>query len=423
MAVQTLRTLAQLRQQAKELGLTVKQRGKKESKDDYVYALRDYFIKEKYGSYADMPKSLSLMLQLESPMLASQYKTVKPEKQKEMWESNHWYAEEKCDGNRQLFFFLKDPIFDSFSRNNSVADFLPVSYGNKIYTDHIDFTQIKDQFIIDSEVICANPNISTIMGKKGVITETMLQAVTAILAMNEVDSKRIQKEEDCPLVIMGFDCLWFNGEWLLDKPLIERRKYLKVAMQQLINAGFKATLPKSNMSNKKQFYESIVKGGGEGIILKHIYSKYSATSSRSHRDWVKVKRTFSEAAKNEGLADTIDAFISGYELADDSKSWAGLIGSLELSVYVKRADGTTYQHMIAKVANIEHSLREKMTIKDDKGNPILDPQWYGKVVECDGQDISARALRLTHAILIRFRPDRSQDTCIIEEEFLKSMIL
>ena len=79
--------------------------------------------------------------------------------------------------------------------------------------------------------------------------------------------------------------------------------------------------------------------------------------------------------------------------------------------------------MIAKVANIDLELRKKITQHDEKGNVILDPSWYGKVVEVDGQDISARALRLTHAILVRFRPDRSQDTCVIEEEFLKSMVL
>ena len=423
MAISTLRTLAQLRAQCQELGLTFKQRGKKESKDDYVYALRDHFIKEKYGEYKNMPKSLSLMLQLESPMLASQYKTVKPEKQKIMWDSKDWIAQTKEDGNRMLFFLLDDPVFDSYSRNNSVQDFLPNQYGNKFYLDEIDFTKIKDQFILDSEVICLNPNISTIMGKKGVVTETQLQAVTAILSMNEQDSIRIQKEEDCPLMIKAFDCLYFNGEWLLNKPLIERMKYLKIAIQQMLDAGFKIEFPKTNRDNKRQFYESIVKGGGEGIILKHLQSKYTATSSRSHRNWVKVKRSFSETVQHEGLADTIDAFISGFDPADENKAWAGLVGALELSVYVKRADGSIYQHVIAKVANIDLELRKKITQHDEKGNVILDPSWYGKVVEVDGQDISARALRLTHAILVRFRPDRSQDTCVIEEEFLKSMVL
>lgn len=424
MALATPRSLAQLKAQCQKLGIQAKMRGKKEAKDDYTYALRDYFIQENYGGPANLPLSLKLMLQIESPMLSEQYKKLKPEVQKELWTSNKWYFEEKEDGNRQVHFIgLPGENYQTYSRNLSVSDFLPVAYGEKIYTDDIDFTKIKDQFVIDSEVICTNPNISTIMGSKGVVTATQLQAVTAILSMNAEDSIRIQKEEDCPLHIKAFDCLWFNGEWLINKPLLERRKYLKIALEQMQAAGFKVSLPKSNMSNKKAFYESIIKEGGEGCIAKKITDKYYATTTRSHRSWVKIKRTMSESLGQEGLGDTVDAFISGYEVADMDKSWAGLVGALELSVYLIDEQGNKTQHMIAKVANIDMETRKAMTIKDPQGNPILDPSWYGKVVECDGQAVSARARRLKHAILVRFRPDKCADQCTMEESFLNSMIL
>lgn len=424
MALATQRSLSQLKAQCQKLGIQAKMRGKKEAKDDYTYALRDYFIQENYGGYANLPESLKLMLKIESPMLSEQFKKLKPEVQKDIWTSNQWFLEEKEDGNRQIHFIgLEGEPYQTYSRNLSVTDFLPVSYGEKMYTDDIDFTKIKDRFIIDSEVICTNPNISTVMGKKGVVTETQLQAVTAILSMNAEDSLRVQRDEGCPLHIKAFDCLWFNGEWLIDKPLIERRKYLKVALKQMLDAGFRVSLPKSNMSNKKQFYEQILKEGGEGCIAKRVTDKYYPVTTRSHRSWVKIKRTMSESLGMEGLGDTIDAFITGYEVADESKSWAGLIGALEVSIYLRDEQGNLTQHMIAKIANIEMELRKKMTVHDENGNPMLAAEWYGKCMEIDGQAVSARARRLKHAIFIQFRPDKCPDMCVYDESFINSMIL
>lgn len=419
MAIPTIRTLSQLKSQCNELGLSVKIYGKKEQKDDYVKALREYFIQEKYQG--KLPQALSMMLSLESPMLCAQFKSVKEDVQEKLWTSNQYYAEEKEDGNRMIHFFLD--IYEAFSRNNSVADFLPVAYGEKIYFRDVDWSKVTDKFVLDSEVICSNPNVNTIMGSKGVITETQLQATTAILSMNADDSIRLQRDENCDLIIKSFDCLWFNGEWLLDKPLKERRKYLRKAVNQLQEAGFKVYLPKSNISNKKAFYQSVLKAGGEGIVIKDINSPYLPSSSRSHRKWVKVKRSMTESLQMEGIGDTIDGYISGYELADEDKSWSGLIGALHISVNLRDSEGNLTSHMIAKVTNIEMSLRKQMTKLDDNGNPILDPTFYNRVVEVDGQSISARARRLTHAVLVRFRPDRSADTCIMDESFLNSMIL
>ena len=80
-------------------------------------------------------------------------------------------------------------------------------------------------------------------------------------------------------------------------------------------------------------------------------------------------------------------------------------------------------HKIARVTNIPMDLREQMTELDEDGNPRLKPSWYGKVASVDGQCISAREKRLKHAVLVEWRPDRSEDTCIIDRDFLESMVL
>ena len=153
MSLQTSRSLPQLQLECENLKLEVKPKGKKLQKDDYIRALREYYI-ESYGGYNAIPKSLNLMLQIESPMLASQYKTCKEEQQDKMWNTNDWYAEEKEDGVRIVNFFLQDEKYNAYSRNNSTKDFLPISYGEKICLDNVDFSKIRDTFILDSECIC-----------------------------------------------------------------------------------------------------------------------------------------------------------------------------------------------------------------------------------------------------------------------------
>ena len=84
--------------------------------------------------------------------------------------------------------------------------------------------------------------------------------------------------------------------------------------------------------------------------------------------------------------------------------------------------GDTVEHMIARVTNIPMEKRKQMTEIID-GKPALKAEYYGKVLEVDGQCITSRAKRLKHAAIINWRPDRSPETCLMTEEFLNSQIL
>lgn len=245
--------------------------------------------------------------------------------------------------------------------------------------------------------------------------------MTALLSMNSEDSLRIQEEENCPLELRVFDVLWWNGEWIYNKPLIERIPYIVEAVKQLQDAGVKCRRPYSSYSNKKAFYKAMIAAGAEAGVLKNLHSPYVPTSSRKKDGFVKVKRTMSETMQDEGISDGIDAFVTGFEPGDESKGWAGLVGALEFSVYLKK-DGEQKLHKIARITNIPMELRKRITEVVD-GQPVLKKDWYGKVAEIDGQCVSARSYRLKHARLIQWRNDRSEDTCVMDEDFLKSMIL
>lgn len=417
MALEVLRSLAQLKSECASKGIDVKISEPKEKKEDYVRALREFCIQRDFAG--TLPKALELMISIECPMLCKRIQELKPEEQQDIWKSKSWYAERKIDGVRMVNIFTQGSV-DFYSRNLSVTNYLPTSYKETIDVSHIDFSKITDEFIVDSELECTNPNVDTMLGKRGVVTESQLQAVTAILAMEPERSKEIQRAEGA-LRTVAFDCLWWNGEWLLDKPLIERRRYLKRAMEQMIAAGFNVKMPESSISNKEQFYKAIIFSGGEGVVFKNIYSPYTATSSRRRDGWVKCKRSMKETAQMIG-ADTIDGFITGYVQTDEEKGWSEHISGIEVSVYLDMEDGTRKIHPIARVSNIPREKMKEMT-EIVNGQPVMKQKFYGQCVEVDGQCVSSRALRLKHAVLVRWRPDKSADQCIMEETYLRSMVL
>ena len=422
MSISCGRTIPELKVICENLGLEIQPSGKngRHMKDDYVKELRKYYLNKLFNGYDNAPASLKLMLELETPMLACQQKDAKPDVQEAMWEdNNNWTIEEKMDGARMLTMIFNTGGFSAFSRNNSDTNYLPIPYNNKIYTGTIDWTKIENTFILDNEIICTNPNIQTSFNN--LQTETGLQAVTSLLALNKEDTIFLQKEYDRPLKFMAFDCIYWDGEWLLDKPLKERREYLYKAVSQMISAGFNVEGNKWYSTNKKAFYKNIIKNGGEGCIMKDINSIYKPVSSRAHRSWVKVKKTMNEMLNEVGTGDTIDGWISGYTLGEGKNE--GKIGAFEVSINLECEVGSVITHKIAYVGGFDDALRDDMTLIDENGNVTLNPKYYGKIVEVDGYGISSRVMRLRHAVLIRFRDDKNFEDCVYTERFIKSMIL
>lgn len=417
MALNTTRSLNQLKNECSQLGLQVTNRTAKngktvETKEDYILALRNHHLTQRYPN--GTPKCLELVLNIESPMLCKRIQELKPEEQERLWTAPSVIAEQKMDGVRALLVYTPEDGFHTYSRNLSVTDYLPTDYADTVHLTINKPDPIKPPydkpFILDAELISTNPKVSTIAQNHGVVTETMLQAVTALLAMNPTQSIAIQKEE-APLMYVTFDCLMHNGEWIMDKTLRERKKACYELTAKLKEDGLLTDHTPTNISHKKGFFNHLVATGAEGVVLKDLNKPYNPNTSRAH-GWVKVKRSAS-------LAQDIDAFITGFIKSDPDKSWQGQIAGISVSVYLE--DGTI--HEIANVTNIPHELRQEMTTQDENGEPTLKKEYYGKCVTVDGQSISSRARRLRHATLVRWRPDKSPTDCQLTNDFLNALIL
>jgi ATP-dependent DNA ligase len=415
MALSCGRRTDYLQHQCRELGLTVTPAGRKLMKDDYVIALRNYFLKERFGSKENIPWSLAFMLSIESPQLCRRIKDLKEVQQKLVWESSDWVAEPKIDGCRCLILWdAKEKRFHFFSRNNSVTDYLPQDYSNTIYVTSKNF-DYPYNFVLDCEVISTNPEAET-----NVQCLTQLQSTAALLALNPEDSIAIQKIT--PLKFVIFDCLQDN-ERLIDKTWLIRHSHADKLYNKLHESGFCCELNKvientpDNPYAKREFYEQYVAQNGEGVVLKNKNAIYHATSSRTI-DCVKVKRSTSDTIAND-----IDAFITDYVIGNDDTRNENMVVGFVFSVKMQKDDGTIVTHPIATCANVSDFIKEDATVICEDGSVKLNPDYYGRVATVQGQNVSARNLRLTHATIEQWRLDKSAEGCeILKESELRSMV-
>lgn len=415
MSIECGRRIDFLQNQCDQLGITVVPAGRKLMKDDLVKALRNHFINEKYGSYNNMPWSLSFMLSIECPQLCRRIKDLKPEQQSLVWESQDWVAEEKIDGCRMLILWdASEKKFHFYSRNNSVTDYLPQDYSDTVLvmSDGFDYPH---NFVLDAEVISTNPETET-----NIKCLTQLQSTAALLNLNADDSKRIQKKN--PLKFIIFDCL-YDKESMIDCKWIARHDHASKLASMLKNKGFSCDInPVVENTDKypeakHDFYERIISRNGEGVVLKNKNAVYHATSSRTI-DCVKVKRSTSD-----NTASDIDAFVTDYVVGTDGTRNENMVVGFVFSVKMQKDDGTIVTHPIATCSNVSDYIKEDATVVDSDGSIKLNPTYYGRVATVQGQNVSARNLRLTHAVISDWRFDKGPDGCeVLKESFIRSMI-
>lgn len=425
-----VRTLEDLQNECVLLGLTpIASNGKKLLKRDYVKSLRDHYLAKEYPSGV-IPSHLQYMIDLDTPMLCAQMSTLKPKEQAAIWEDPNVVAQRKLDGVRMILVFNELDGLHFYSRNISVTNYAPQNYVGNV--DLWDFRPevlrnlgVKS-FVLDTEIVCPKARVNTLkdsLQKKGVITETVLQAVSALLALNQEDSANIQHQQNIRLEFLAFHLLEFNGRDFRKEPLHRVLPELTKVIDLVQQSGLAVQHVPTVSEGKRQYYESIVTSGGEGVVLKRLDSIYRNTESRAHREWVKAKTTVSQALVKAGLGDTVDAFVTGWGRGEGDSSFRDMVGYLVFSVWLLKPDGTRVQHEIAHTANLPLDERKKISVTGPDGNLTLDPLYLGKVGVIDGQGISPRARRLTHPRLIEWRMgDKQADACVMEEAFLDTLV-
>lgn len=413
MSIECARRIDYLKADCELKGISITQSGKRIMKDDYVKALREWHITKKYGSMDNIPWSMKFMLSIECPQLCKRIKDLKPDQQELVWNSQDWIAEEKIDGVRMIIIWdATEKKFHFYSRNNSVTDYLPQDYSDTIFVTAENF-DYPDNFVLDSEIISSNSCLET-----NTHCLTQLQSTAALLNLNSEDSKTIQKKY--PLKFVVFDCL-YDSSSLIDEIWEVRHCHAAELCSKLLESGFCCELNKvventeDNQYAKREFFDAVISRCGEGLVLKNRNAKYHATSSRTI-DCVKVKRSTADA-----LTKDIDAFVTDYVVGKDDTRNSNMVVGFVFSILLKKQDGSVVTHPIAVCSNVSDIIKDDATVISEDGQVKLNPDYYGRVATVQGQNISARSLRLTHAVIDCWRPDRSADTTetILESDLRK----
>lgn len=400
------------------------------SMNDCIHAIQQFYLEQRKqnGTYR---KSIEYILAMDSPMLALLIKHKKKEDQDAIWDNNNedWIWEEKIDGNRALLCYDPATGFDMYSRNLSVTDQLPINYGEKILWPKLDLSQLTIPFVLDCEIVPQNKEIDK-TGEFVPVADTQLNLISSILSLNEEDSKKVQEKN--PVKFVTFDILYLNDKPMFDLTLRQRKEYLHKLLPFLVKAGvpIEEPLTLQQGQDKLAFYNSILNAGGEGVVVKDLNSKYDISGKRAG-EWVKIKRSVSQAMSAEGLGDTIDAFVIGFEEGEKGTKNEGKVASLKFGIElldqfnepILDQSGDPVTHHIATVGGLTDELKDAITTKDIFGNVALKQEIYGKVASIDGQDLSSRNLRFAHAVLVAWRIDRSANTCKIRKDILEKLVL
>lgn len=140
-----------------------------------------------------------------------------------------------------------------------------------------------------------------------------------------------------PLKYMLFDVLYVNGENMISKPYIERRKELVKIIEDLpADRQEVAVLYPSEEKvfddGKKieNFFDDCISRGLEGILAKKLEGTYQAGARGWN--WIKLKRSYQSK-----LNDTVDCVVMGYYLGRGKRTAFGM-GAFLIGIYDEKED-------------------------------------------------------------------------------------
>ena len=286
-------------------------------------------------------------------------------------------------------------------------------------------------FAVDCEVkFEPDCDVQQELERFGLTTDSKLEAMSALLQMESSAAVKLQEEYERihgkPLIVFRLiTVLYYNGKDYRKRPLGEayavESEVVKYATERGLNLA-QIKKVKGTRADKEAFLDAMLEQGEEGVVFHNLKSRYITTENRDRNGFVKLKRSVSDTLAKNGMGDTIDGFITGFTMSKPGTADEGLIGSYEISAYIKDAKGNKRKQVIAYVPNIPREQKIQFTTMDAEGNPTLEPMLYGQVVEVNGQEVSRVSKRLTHPRLLRMRYDKNEEDCVYTEEFWNSQM-
>lgn len=293
-----------------------------------------------------------------------------------MYEHELVVAQPKYDGERMLIHINNGEVYCTSRRFSKKTnrymenqDKLPILQ-EKLKDVKLNYT------VLDCE--CYAKDWSTIVGILHSLPERAIE---------------LQKQDTARFAI--FDCLFYDGEDLRDKPYMTRLMYAKKVVD-MINyepLHFVKFMNEDNMPDEVENFRAITSNedwqkcmqnavdiGFEGIVIKSLQKKYYDKGAV-----LKCKKF-----------ETVDTVVIGYQ--QGRGKYEGTIGALEIGYY--NPEDKTF----TKISNVNCSTDEERNFWRDNWSALKN-----SVIEVKCQEITDKSLR--HPIYIRRRADKDYTMC------------
>jgi len=173
--------------------------------------------------------------------------------------------------------------------------------------------------IFDSEAIGFNPETGEFLAFQETISRKRKYEIK-------------DKANEVPICFFIFDCLYLDGQSLINKKLTERKKLLNQAFSPSKVAKTTEFKIIADPEELRLYHEAQLAAGLEGAVMKQPDSAYVAGRKGWH--WVKIKEAEGQRGK---LNDTLDCIMLGYYFGRGKRQAFG-IGALLVGV-LDRATG------------------------------------------------------------------------------------
>lgn len=347
--------------------------------------------------------NLDFILKMKSPMLAALISKQDDKTARDIWDDNNmdWVFEEKLDGIRCFLAYNHlTNVYHIYSRALDPSTLLPVDYADKI---KLTSNKIPFDFILDTELVFNNMDHN---------------------AIEEVLSDPYKNISKYKPRFVVFDLVKLGDSSLVQQPLwFRRREAFKVTNYLMCNGLKNVSIirEKPFYSSKEDYYNYVINSGLEGIVVKNLNSTYDITGGRNG-SWTKIKRRPYEGMGSL-VYDTHDLFITGATFLNN------LVSGLVLSSYKVNKDneyiydkfGNRLTIELGVVYNLSLEDKRKLTVYSNN-RPELNTKYLNAVIEVSSSGYNPTTRRYNNLQFIRWRLDRTQESCKISDSELLSNV-
>lgn len=312
-------------------------------------------------------------------------------------------AEYKYDGERAQIHKIGEEIQIFSRRLENITE---------QYPDVVDaskkFLKAKET-IVEGEIVAIDPET----GEMRPFQELMRRK-------RKYDIEKTMKE--VPVKVFLFDALYFNGEELLDRSQMERKKYLENLVESNEILKLASYIITDNVKELEEFFYKAADEGCEGLVVKSISEDAVYQAGARGWLWIKYKREY----KSE-MSDTVDLVVIGAFKGTGRRT--GTYGAILLAAYNDEEDvfesvckvGTGFTD--ADLAEIPPKL-EKYVVKEKPKNvrSEMEPDiWIEPklVMEILGAEITLSPVHLAGKKIIKEKLKKDAGVAIRFPRFIR----